>query len=63
MHHRRNPPPALGREYDIREIDENLYAAVLACRLAENVRPEGDLSRAAEAPQVTGRDRKGQEIG
>jgi hypothetical protein len=33
-----------GWHYDIREIDEDLYLAVLACRLAENSCPDSDPS-------------------
>jgi hypothetical protein len=44
VHHHREAAPPLGWEYDIREIDVDLFTAVLACRFAENRRPDGDLS-------------------
>lgn len=44
MNHRSNPLRCLGWRYDIREIDEDLYLAVLASRLAENNRPDSNLS-------------------
>jgi hypothetical protein len=34
----------LPSEYDIREIDEDLYLAVLACRKAEDRPSTGDLN-------------------
>jgi len=47
MHQRRNPLLPLAQNYDIRDIDEDLYLAVLACRLSRNASPEGDLGGAA----------------
>ena len=44
MNHRRERLQHQGWQYDIREIDENLYLAVLACRLAENNGPDSNLS-------------------
>jgi hypothetical protein len=44
-------------EYDIREIDEDLYLAVLACRLGQRAGAEGDL---AECSGAALGDRKGQ---
>jgi hypothetical protein len=46
----------LAWHYDIRGIDEDLYLAVLACRLGQNAGPDSDLSDAALPPQVTGGD-------
>jgi hypothetical protein len=34
-------------EYDIREIDEDLYLAVLACRRGQMASPDSDLSGTA----------------
>jgi hypothetical protein len=44
MHPRRDRLQPLGWNYDIREIDERLYLAVLACRRAETACPDSDLS-------------------
>lgn len=46
----------LPSEYDIRDIDEDLYLAVLACRLSQNVGPVSDLSDGPQLPQVTERN-------
>ena len=46
----------LPSEYDIRDIDEDLYLAVLACRLGQKERSDSDLKDASPSPQVTGRD-------
>ena len=35
----RKPLLSLGWHYDIRKIDEDLYLAVLACRLGQSVGP------------------------
>jgi len=56
MHCRSDALPQLTLEYDIREIDEDLYLAVLACRLAQNASPDRGLSGAAPLPTVTGGD-------
>jgi hypothetical protein len=45
-------------EYDIREIDEDLYLAVLAYRLGQSAGAEGDLAGCSGAALG---DRKGQE--
>jgi hypothetical protein len=37
----------LPSEYDIREIDEDLYLAVLACRRGQMASPDSDLSGTA----------------
>ena len=44
----------LPSEYDIRDIDEDLYLAVLACRLGKKAGPESDLSGAVPLSSVTG---------
>jgi hypothetical protein len=49
----------LGWKYDIREIDEDLYLAVLACRLGEKGASDRVLSDAAclsEGQEGTERD-------
>ncbi|MEI6111905.1 MAG: hypothetical protein WCP63_09565 [Cyanobium sp. ELA712] len=46
----------LPSEYDIRDIDEDLYLAVLACRLGQKEGSDGDLKEAQSSPQVTARD-------
>jgi len=56
MNHRRKTLPRLRPHYDIREIDEDLYLAVLACRLSQNADPDSDLECAPPSLQVTGRD-------
>jgi hypothetical protein len=48
----------LPSEYDIREIDEDLYLAVLAYRLGQSAGTEGDLAGCSGAALG---DRKGQE--
>ena len=44
----------LPSEYDIRDIDEDLYLAVLACRLGQKERSDSDLSGAVPLSSVTG---------
>lgn len=44
MHGGQDPLRQQGREYDIREIPEDLYLAVLACRRAESGCSTGDLA-------------------
>jgi hypothetical protein len=51
MHGSQKPLLSLGWHYDIREIDEDLYFAVLACRLSPNAGSDSDLSNAASPPQ------------
>lgn len=46
----------LPSEYDIRDIDEDLYLAVLACRLGQKEGSDGDLKEAQSSPRVTARD-------
>jgi hypothetical protein len=60
MHHRRNPLQSLAPHYDIREIDEALYLAVLACHRAETAGAAVDLTNTAPHPQVTAREAPGQ---
>ena len=43
--HPRNPAPALTWHYDIRETPEDLYDAVLACRIAQDAAAAADLSK------------------
>jgi hypothetical protein len=43
-HCTRNPLVSLGRPYDIREIDGDLYEAVLACRIQQDAGAAADLS-------------------
>lgn len=50
MHHPRNPLPPLAGQYDIREIDEELYLAVLAYRRSQNAATDSDLSGTAARP-------------
>ena len=50
MHHPRNPLPPLVWQYDIREIDEDLYLAVLAYRRGQMASPDSDLSGTAARP-------------
>ena len=50
MHHPRDPLPPLVWQYDIREIDEDLYLAVLACRRGQMASPDSDLSGTAARP-------------
>jgi hypothetical protein len=52
-HHCWKPPLRLARHYDIREIDEALYEAVLACRRAKTAGPAVDLGNAANDARVT----------
>jgi hypothetical protein len=51
--------PPLAAHYDIRQIDEDLYLAVLACRKAQTDCGAGDLSDTVIPPQVTARDAQG----
>ena len=46
MHHPRGPLPLLAWHYDIREIPEELYLAVLAARLGEKA---GGVEDSAQA--------------
>jgi hypothetical protein len=50
MHHPRNPLPSQAWHYDIREIDEDLYLAVLAYRRSQNAATDSDLSGTAPQP-------------
>ena len=50
MHHPRNPLPSQAWHYDIREIDEDLYLAVLAYRRNQKASPDSDLSGTAARP-------------
>jgi hypothetical protein len=50
MHHPRNPLAPLAWQYDIREIDEDLYLAVLACRFSQNAAADSDQSGTAPLP-------------
>jgi hypothetical protein len=50
MHHPRNPLLPLAWHYDIREIDEDLYLAVLACRRSQMASPDSDLSGTTARP-------------
>jgi hypothetical protein len=52
-----------GWGYDIREVPEELYQAVLACRRAESCGTAGDLGRCCNLRQGAVRVRKGQEMG
>ena len=56
MNHHRETLPRLAPHYDIREIDEDLYLAVLACRLGQNADPDSGLEGTLPSKQVTGRD-------
>jgi len=60
MHHRRDSPPPLERGYDIREIDEDLYVAVLARCRAESAGGATDLADASPHGGVTAGDSTGQ---
>ena len=51
-----------GWRYDIRDIDEDLYLAVLASRRAQDGRAATGLSNEPSTPEVTARDNKGQEM-
>jgi hypothetical protein len=53
----------LGRQYDIREIDENLYLAVLDRRKAQDACAAGDLTDASIQDQGQGGADKGTEVG
>jgi hypothetical protein len=50
MHHPRNHLPTLAWHYDIREIDEDLYLVVLACRRNQMASPDSDLRGTAPRP-------------
>jgi hypothetical protein len=56
MHHRRDPLPSLAPHYDIREIDEALYLAVLACHRAETAGAAVDVTDAAPDALTTAND-------
>jgi hypothetical protein len=58
-HHPRQPRPRQAWHYDISEIDEDLYLAVLACRRAETAGQDSDQAAAADLPQGTVRASKG----
>jgi hypothetical protein len=58
-HHPRQPRPRQAPHYDIREIDEDLYLAVLACRRAKTAGHDSDPAAAADQPQGTVGDCKG----
>jgi hypothetical protein len=60
MHHHRDPLPSLAPHYDIREIDEALYLAVLACHRAETAGAAVDPTNTAPHAQVTAREAPGQ---
>ena len=60
MHCRREPAPQLGWHYDIREIDEALYVAVLASCRAETADAATDPGDAPSHAPVTARDAAGQ---
>jgi hypothetical protein len=47
MHQPQDPLLSLAWHYDIREIDEDLYLAVLACRRGQMASPDSDLSGTA----------------
>jgi hypothetical protein len=59
-HHCWKPPLRLARHYDIREIDEALYEAVLACRRAETAATAKTLGDNHCYPVVTARATEGQ---
>jgi len=61
-HGRRKRLRRLGSDYDIREIDEELYLEVLARRRAEDDCAAGDLTGSSRPPQTTATDRNRQEI-
>ena len=63
MHDTREPLLYLGCDYDIREVDEDLYLAVLARRRAQSGCGAGDLSSSSTLPQTTATDRNRQEMG
>ena len=50
MHGPREALRQQGWNYDIREIDEDLYLAVLAYRRSQMARPDSDLSGTAARP-------------
>jgi hypothetical protein len=50
MHYPRDPLRPLAWHYDIREIDEDLYLAVLAYRRSQMAGPVSDLSGPAARP-------------
>ena len=52
--------PPLGWYYDIREIDEDLYLAVLACRKGQFSDAAANLSDKPDPAQVTAGDTTGQ---
>jgi hypothetical protein len=60
MHHPRHPLLPLAPHYDIREIDEALYVAVLACCRADFAAAAVDLTDTATDARVTARDTEGQ---
>jgi hypothetical protein len=63
MNHPRKRLQYLGSDYDIREVDEDLYLAVLAKRKAEDACSAVDLSGSSTLLQTTATDRKRQEMG
>ena len=56
MHHRRDPLPSQAPHYDIREIDEALYLAVLACHRAETAGAAVGLANTAPDALTTADD-------
>jgi hypothetical protein len=50
MHQPPDPLLSLAWHYDIREIDEDLYLAVLAYRRSQNAATDSDLSGTAPRP-------------
>jgi hypothetical protein len=60
MHHRRESSPQLASHYDIRQIDEDLYLAVLACRRAQSACTATDLSDERHHAQGSARSTKDQ---
>jgi hypothetical protein len=59
MHHRRDPLQPQAPHYDIREIDEALYLAVLACHRAETAGVAVDLANTAPDARGTAKDAAG----
>ena len=63
MHQPREPLQYLGSDYDIREVDEELYLAVLARRRAESGCDAADLSVSGDRAEGSAGISKGQEMG
>lgn len=63
MNHRRERLLYQASDYDIREVDEDLYLAVLARRRAKDACSASGLSDSGESTQGPARTSKGQEIG